>query len=86
MIFQEPMTAFSPVHTIGNQIMEVVQEHEHRPDAEVQARAIELLERVGIAMPERRVKEYPFQLSGGMPPTGHDRHGLDDEAQAVDCR
>ncbi len=66
MIFQEPMTAFSPVHTIGNQIMEVVQEHEPRPSAEVEARAIELLARVGIAMPDRRIKEYPFQLSGGM--------------------
>jgi peptide/nickel transport system ATP-binding protein len=66
MIFQEPMTAFSPVHTIGNQIMEVVLEHEHRPAAEVAAQATELLARVGIAMPERRITEYPFQLSGGM--------------------
>jgi peptide/nickel transport system ATP-binding protein len=66
MIFQEPMTAFSPVHTIGDQLTEVILEHQQRPRAEVDARAVELLARVGIAMPERRVKEYPFQLSGGM--------------------
>jgi len=67
MIFQEPMTAFSPVHTIGDQLMETVLVHDKRaPKAEVAARAIALLDRVGIATPERRFGEYPFQLSGGM--------------------
>ena len=67
MIFQEPMTAFSPVHTIGDQIMETVLVHEKSASKdEVAAQAIELLRRVGIAMPERRIQEYPFQLSGGM--------------------
>ena len=67
MIFQEPMTAFSPVHTIGNQIMETVLVHDKSVSKDkVQAQAIELLNRVGIAMPETRIDEYPFQLSGGM--------------------
>ena len=66
MIFQEPMTAFSPVHTIGDQIMEAILLHEPVSKAEARERAIALLGHVGIAMPERRVDEYPHQLSGGM--------------------
>jgi peptide/nickel transport system ATP-binding protein len=66
MIFQEPMTAFSPVHTIGFQMMEAVLVHEKVGKDAARQRAVEMLRRVGIANPERRVDEYPHQLSGGM--------------------
>ncbi len=66
MIFQEPMTAFSPVHTIGFQMMEAMLVHENVPKKVARAHAVEMLRRVGIANPERRVDEYPHQLSGGM--------------------
>ena len=67
MIFQEPMTSFSPVHTIGDQIMEAILIH--LPDVtkkEARERAIELLRRVGIPRAEARVDAYPHQFSGGM--------------------
>jgi len=66
MIFQEPMTSLNPVHTVGSQIAEAVSVHlklSHRAAAE---QAIEMLNLVGIPSPERRVHEYPHQLSGGM--------------------
>ena len=66
MIFQEPMTAFSPVHSVGEQIMEAILVHEDVPKAEARAQAIELLQLVGIPIPEERVDAYPHQLSGGM--------------------
>lgn len=66
MIFQEPMTSLSPVYTIGNQIIEAINLHRKISKQEARAEAIHLLQRVGIAMPERRVDEYPHQLSGGM--------------------
>jgi peptide/nickel transport system ATP-binding protein len=66
MVFQEPMTAFSPVHTIGNQIMEVLFVHGERSASAARERAIQMLAEVKIPAPERRVDEYPFQLSGGM--------------------
>ena len=66
MIFQEPMTAFSPVHSVGEQIMEAILVHEDVPKAEARAQAIELLKLVGIPIPEERVDAYPHQLSGGM--------------------
>ena len=66
MIFQEPMSAFSPVHTVGDQIMEAVLVHEHVDKDEARHRAIELLGHVGIPLPERRVNAYPHQMSGGM--------------------
>jgi oligopeptide/dipeptide ABC transporter ATP-binding protein len=66
MIFQEPMTSLSPVHTIGNQISEVVRIHEGATKEEGRARAIDVLKRVGIPRAEDRVDTYPFQLSGGM--------------------
>jgi peptide/nickel transport system ATP-binding protein len=66
MIFQEPMTSLSPVHTIGNQIAENVLLHEKVSKQEARDRTIEELRRVGIPRPEQRVDNYPFQLSGGM--------------------
>lgn len=66
MIFQEPMTSFSPVHTIGNQIMESILLHSEVSKDEARQRAIEMLARVGIPEPANRVDEYPYQLSGGM--------------------
>lgn len=66
MIFQEPMTSFCPVYTIGNQIMEALRLHTDTPKKELKNRAIELLKKVKIAKPEQRVDEYPYQLSGGM--------------------
>ena len=66
MIFQEPMTSLNPVFTIGSQIMEAVLLHHQVSKKEALSRTIEVLRLVGIASPERRVKEYPHQLSGGM--------------------
>jgi peptide/nickel transport system ATP-binding protein len=65
-VFQEPMTSLNPVFTVGRQIAEVVQKHLGQSRAEARARAIELLELVRIPAAERRVDEYPHQLSGGM--------------------
>lgn len=66
MIFQEPMTAFSPVHTIGNQIGEVIKLHQDLKNNAARDRAVELLKHVGISNPDKCVDDYPFQLSGGM--------------------
>lgn len=66
MIFQEPMTSLSPIHTIGNQIMEAIRLHLPVSKEEAQDRAIELLRRVGIPRPAERLDAYTFQLSGGM--------------------
>ncbi|WP_344290708.1 ABC transporter ATP-binding protein, partial [Streptomyces synnematoformans] len=65
MIFQEPMTALNPVYTVGRQIAEAIRCHEQVSRAGARARAIELLTKVGIPEPERRVDSYPHQLSGG---------------------
>lgn len=66
MIFQEPMSSFSPVHTIGNQIREAVLTHFKVSKEEAHDRAVESLRLVGIPRPDRIVDRYPFQLSGGM--------------------
>jgi peptide/nickel transport system ATP-binding protein len=67
MIFQEPMTAFSPVHSIGNQIMESLLLHiPNITHKEAKERAIEILRRVGIPRAEQRVDAFPHQFSGGM--------------------
>ena len=66
MVFQEPMTSLNPVLTIGEQIAEVVRVHEGAARAAARARAVAMLRRVRIPDPERRVREYPHQLSGGM--------------------
>ena len=66
MIFQEPMTSLNPVFSIGMQIGEALKVHRGLSGARAEARAIELLDAVGIAEPQRRVHDYPHQLSGGM--------------------
>ena len=66
MIFQEPMTSLSPVHTVGNQIVEAVRLHNAVSKEEAEAETLDLLRRVGISNPGQRFREYPHQLSGGM--------------------
>ncbi len=66
MIFQEPMTAFDPVFTIGEQITETIRRHEPVSEGEARRRALELLEMVQIPSPKRRLENYPFEMSGGM--------------------
>lgn len=66
MIFQEPMTSLNPVFTVGNQICETIALHQQLPRKEVRNKAIEMLKLVGIPAPEKRVDDYPHQLSGGM--------------------
>ena len=66
MIFQEPMTSLSPVHTVGSQIAEAIELHQRVGKAEAYERTVEMLRQVGIAMPEQRFHEYPHEFSGGM--------------------
>jgi oligopeptide/dipeptide ABC transporter ATP-binding protein len=66
MIFQEPMTSLSLVHTLGSQISEYVLEHNDVSKAEARTRSIDMLRRVGIPRPEQRFDDYPFKLSGGL--------------------
>ncbi len=66
MIFQEPMTSLNPAFQVGDQIAEVLQIHENLPRRAAWNRAVELLSKVGIPDPEQRVREYPYQMSGGM--------------------
>ncbi len=66
MIFQDPMTSLNPVHKIGSQIVEQIQEHEALPDQQARERAVELLDKVGIPRARERIDNYPFEFSGGM--------------------
>jgi len=66
LVFQEPMTSFSPVHTIGAQLIEAVMLHNDVSKKEARHRGIEALRSVGIPKPERRIDEYSFELSGGL--------------------
>ena len=66
MIFQDPMTSLNPVYTIGNQVMEMILEHEKMSRREARARAIEMLKLVGIPAAEKRIDSYPHEFSGGM--------------------
>ncbi len=66
IIFQDPMTSLNPVFTIGSQLREAIELHTSRKGKDAKARAIEMLNLVGINEPERRVKQYPHELSGGM--------------------
>jgi peptide/nickel transport system ATP-binding protein len=66
LIFQEPMSSFSPVHTIGNQLVEAILLHQNVGKREARARALEVLRHVGIPLPEQRLDAYAYQLSGGL--------------------
>lgn len=66
MIFQDPMTALNPTLTIGEQLIEPLVIHQGYSKADARKEAVEVLKKVGIAAPEKRMKEYPHQLSGGM--------------------
>jgi peptide/nickel transport system ATP-binding protein len=66
MIFQEPMTSLNPVFTVGYQMSEVFMLHQAMNKEEAAERSIEMLKRVGIPSPEIRIREYPFEMSGGM--------------------
>jgi oligopeptide transport system ATP-binding protein len=66
MIFQDPMTSMNPVYTIKNQMVEVIKRHTDMSTKEATARAVEMLDKVGIPEPETRIKSYPHEFSGGM--------------------
>ena len=66
LVFQEPLTSFSPVHTVGDQIFEAIQLHSRLDKKGARKRAVELLKMVGVARAEGRLDEYPWQLSGGL--------------------
>ena len=66
MIFQDPMTSLNPVYTLGNQVMEMILEHEKMTKREARERAIEMLKLVGIPAAEKRIDSYPHEFSGGM--------------------
>jgi peptide/nickel transport system ATP-binding protein len=66
MIFQDPMTSLNPVFSIEEQLIEPFMIHQHASRGEAKKKALEMLRKVGIPSPERRIKEYPHQLSGGM--------------------
>ena len=66
IIFQDPMTSLNPVFTVGNQLMEAILLHTGKSRAEAKARALEMLELVGINEPAKRLRQYPYELSGGM--------------------
>ena len=66
MIFQEPMSSLNPAYTVGYQIMENIMLHQSVSKQEALNRAVEMLKLVGIPSPEKRVHDYPFQMSGGM--------------------
>ena len=66
IIFQDPMTSLNPVFTIGNQLMEAIMLHTGRDKVEAKERAIEMLKLVGVNEPEKRIKQYPHEFSGGM--------------------
>lgn len=66
IIFQDPMTSLNPVFTVGSQLKEAIELHTSRKGKEAEARAVEMLSLVGVNEPEKRIKQYPFELSGGM--------------------
>lgn len=66
IIFQDPMTSLNPVFTIGNQLKEAIELHTPRKGKEAVERAVEMLTLVGVNEPEKRIKQYPYELSGGM--------------------
>ncbi len=66
LVFQEPMSSFSPVHTIGSQIMEAIRLHQNVDRAEGRRHTVDIMKRVGIPDPDRRFSQYPHEMSGGL--------------------
>ena len=66
IIFQDPMTSLNPTYTVGHQLMEAILLHTNRNNQQARERALEMLRLVNINQPEKRLKQYPFELSGGM--------------------
>ena len=66
IIFQDPMTCLNPTFSIGSQLREAIRIHSDRTREQIQARALEMLQLVGVNEPEKRLKQYPYELSGGM--------------------
>ncbi|MBQ1848956.1 MAG: ATP-binding cassette domain-containing protein [Lachnospiraceae bacterium] len=65
-VFQDPMTSLNPIITIGKQITSIIMKHQHVSESEARAKALDLMNKVGIPNPEKRFDDYPFQYSGGM--------------------
>ena len=86
MIFQDPMTSLNPVRTIGSQITAPMRYHLGLSRREAQARAVGLLAQVGISAAERRLKQYPHELSGGMRQRVMIAIALSCDPRAADCR
>lgn len=84
MIFQDPMTSLNPLFTVGEQIRNPLMRHMKLNKREANERALKLLELVGIPSPEKRLKQYPHELSGGHAPAGDDRHRHVLRSQAFD--
>ncbi len=84
MIFQEPMTSLNPVLTVGKQIGETLQLHQGLSARDAEKKAVDMLVLVGIPAPQRRVREYPHQLSGRDAPAGDDRDGAGVQSEAAD--
>jgi peptide/nickel transport system ATP-binding protein len=86
MIFQEPMTALNPMHTIGRQVAEPLRRHTNCSAAEARKEAIALLDRVGLPDAAKRVDAYPHQFSGGPAAARHHCHGAGLPARRADRR
>ncbi len=86
IIFQEPMTTLNPLHTIEVQVGEIIKLHQKISDEETRRRVIELLTKVGIRDPEKRLDSYPHQLVGRPAPARHDRHRARQRARSLDRR
>ncbi len=86
MIFQDPLSSLNPVHTVGAKLQNLLLLHQKVSKKEAYEKAIEMLKLIGIPSPEKRVKEYPHQLSGGMQTTSHDCNGIIMPSKAINCR
>ena len=85
MVFQDPMTSLNPVLTIGYQVSEAYSIHVATSKKQAEDRAVEMLELVGIPNAKDRLKDFPYQFSGGNAPEGNDCHGIDLFAANSDC-